>query len=237
MQTLLDIYYQLGDLALQHNYVNAYFAGGSIYSINSEVPRTYPYLYISAVGDHVVKENTTEYRLSIFYVDRLLDDDSNGVIAGIEVAKQIMAMGTPEYSLRLIFAMELYGFAAFHANFKGKVIGGANLDTLPGGSHYQFNVVPPITTKPFHGLEFLDEFCGAFHSIIPCKKTSPECFDDMFLSEIVGIDVDPSLIDESGKLCLDRVTLTAYAHGEYYELGKKIGKFGFSVKQKHHKKH
>ena len=113
-----------------------------------------------------------------------MDDDASGIIAGIEIARQITAMAEkPEYSLRLIFAMELYGFAAFHAHFKGKVIGGVNLDTLPGGSHYQFNVVPPITTKPFHGLEFLDEFCGAFHSIIPCKKTSPECFDDMFLSE------------------------------------------------------
>ena len=69
------------------------------------------------------------------------------------------------------------------------------------------------------------------------KQIIPLGTHDMFLSEIVGIDVDPSLIDESGKLCLDRVTLTAYAHGEYYELGKKIGKFGFSVKQKHHKKH
>ena len=113
-----------------------------------------------------------------------MDDDASGIIAGIEIARQITAMAEkPEYSLRLIFAMELYGFAAFHANFKGKVIGGANLDTLPGGSHYQFNVVPPITTKPFHGLEFLDEFCSAFNSIIPCKKSTPECFDDMFLSE------------------------------------------------------
>ena len=113
-----------------------------------------------------------------------MDDDASGIIAGIEIARQITAMAEkPEYSLRLIFAMELYGFAAFHAHFKGKVIGGVNLDTLPGGTHYQFNVIPPIATKPFHGLEFLDEFCSAFNSIIPCKKSTPECFDDMFLSE------------------------------------------------------
>ena len=113
-----------------------------------------------------------------------MDDDASGIIAGIEIARQILAMKkTPEYSLRLVFAMELYGFAAFHANFKGKVAGAANLDTLPGGSHFQFRVIPPIASKPFHGLEFLDEFCDAFNGIIPCRKCTPECFDDMFLSE------------------------------------------------------
>ena len=59
---------------------------------------------------------------------------------------------------------------------------------------------------------------------------------DMFLAEIVGVDVDESLLDKDGRLCLDRVKLTAYAHGEYFELGKKIGKFGFSVKTKTKKK-
>ena len=55
---------------------------------------------------------------------------------------------------------------------------------------------------------------------------------DMFLAEIVGVDVDPSLVDENGKLWLDKVKLVAYAHGEYYELGKKLGRIGFSVKTK-----
>ena len=48
----------------------------------------------------------------------------------------------------------------------------------------------------------------------------------------VGVDVDESLLDKDGKLCLDRVKLTAYAHGEYFGLGKKIGTFGFSATKK-----
>lgn len=68
------------------------------------------------------------------------------------------------------------------------------------------------------------------------KDVIPLGTHDMFLAEIVGIDVDESLLDKDGKLCLDRVKLTAYAHGEYFELGKKIGKFGFSVKTKKKKK-
>ena len=59
---------------------------------------------------------------------------------------------------------------------------------------------------------------------------------DMFIADIVAVDVDEELIDEKGKLHLERAGLTAYAHGDYFALGKKIGSFGFSVKKKSQKK-
>ena len=59
---------------------------------------------------------------------------------------------------------------------------------------------------------------------------------DMFLAEIVATDVDESLLDKDGKLCLDRAKLVTYAHGEYFEMGKKIGKFGFSTAKPKKKK-
>ena len=37
------------------------------------------------------------------------------------------------------------------------------------------------------------------------------------------------ILDENGKLCLDKANLTAFAHGEYFALGDVVGKFGFSV--------
>lgn len=55
---------------------------------------------------------------------------------------------------------------------------------------------------------------------------------NMFLADIVAIDVDDSLLDQKGKLCLEKAHLAAYAHGEYFELGKKIGYFGFSADKK-----
>ena len=55
---------------------------------------------------------------------------------------------------------------------------------------------------------------------------------DMFLAKILAVHVDEQLIDKEGKLCLHRAALTAYAHGEYYELGRRIGKFGYSVRKK-----
>jgi flavin reductase (DIM6/NTAB) family NADH-FMN oxidoreductase RutF len=64
----------------------------------------------------------------------------------------------------------------------------------------------------------------------------------MFLSSIVAVNVREDLVDEQG-LHLDRSGLVAYAHGQYYVLGKSLGKFGFSVKKAesppkpHRKKH
>ena len=54
----------------------------------------------------------------------------------------------------------------------------------------------------------------------------------MFLADIVGVTVNEELLDKSGRLCIDRANLLAFAHGEYFELGRSIGKFGFSVKKK-----
>lgn len=55
---------------------------------------------------------------------------------------------------------------------------------------------------------------------------------DMFLSEIVAVQVEESLLDKNGRLALDRAQLAAYAHGTYYALGKQLGNFGFSVRKK-----
>lgn len=54
----------------------------------------------------------------------------------------------------------------------------------------------------------------------------------MFLADIVAVDVDDSLLNGEGKLCLDKAKLAAFSHGEYFALGEKIGYFGFSVKKK-----
>ena len=56
---------------------------------------------------------------------------------------------------------------------------------------------------------------------------------NIFLADIVNVSCDESIIDQKGKICLDKAGLMAYAHGEYYALGRKLGNFGFSTaKQK-----
>lgn len=54
----------------------------------------------------------------------------------------------------------------------------------------------------------------------------------MFLAEIIGVDVDEKFIDSKGKLNLQQCGLMAYAHGEYFALGRKLGDFGYSVRKK-----
>lgn len=58
----------------------------------------------------------------------------------------------------------------------------------------------------------------------------------MFIADITAINVDEALLGDDGKLHLEKAKLAAFAHGEYFELGKKIGSFGFSVKKKKPKK-
>ena len=69
---------------------------------------------------------------------------------------------------------------------------------------------------------------------LECRVTDiiPLGSHHMFLADIVAVDVDESLIDEHGKLRLDRAGIVAYAHGDYFELGKCLGNFGFSVKKR-----
>lgn len=55
---------------------------------------------------------------------------------------------------------------------------------------------------------------------------------DMFIAEVVGVNVDDSYMDESGKFDLNRANPLVYSHGEYFEMGKKLGKFGYSVEKK-----
>ena len=69
---------------------------------------------------------------------------------------------------------------------------------------------------------------------LECKVTQriPLGSHDLFLAEVVAVDVDESLLDENGKLCLNRAKLIVYSHGDYLALGRRLGKFGYSVRKK-----
>lgn len=54
----------------------------------------------------------------------------------------------------------------------------------------------------------------------------------MFIGKVLAVHVDEAYMDKNGRFDLAASGLMAYAHGEYLELGKRIGTFGFSVKKK-----
>ncbi len=67
--------------------------------------------------------------------------------------------------------------------------------------------------------------CRIFQSI-------PLGSHEMFLADILAVQVDRALLDAAGRLCLEKADLLAYAHGGYFRLGQQLGSFGYSVKKK-----
>lgn len=54
----------------------------------------------------------------------------------------------------------------------------------------------------------------------------------MFLAEVLAVHVDDYYMNEKGKFNLNKTGLLVYSHGEYLELGKRIGNFGYSVRKR-----
>ena len=96
----------------------------------------------------------------------------------------------------------------------------------------------------------IDKFKACYLTAAPCAKIkapqiaeapiSLECkvkeirpfgTHDMFLAEVLAVNVDDQYIDKTGALHLEKAGLLAYAHGFYYTLGRQLGKFGFSVEK------
>lgn len=53
----------------------------------------------------------------------------------------------------------------------------------------------------------------------------------MFIAEVLGVTVDEKYMEKSGKFNLNDSGLVAYSHGEYFQLGEKLGTFGYSVRK------
>lgn len=79
----------------------------------------------------------------------------------------------------------------------------------------------------------------------PAIEESPVCIEckvkqivplgshDMFIAEVVNVQADDLYLDkDSGKLDLAKANPLVYVHGEYFDLGKKLGHFGWSVRKK-----
>jgi len=63
------------------------------------------------------------------------------------------------------------------------------------------------------------------------KTVMPLGSHDLIIAEVLGVNVDATLLNATGKLELDKAGLIAYSHGGYFELGPLLGTFGYSVKK------
>ena len=59
----------------------------------------------------------------------------------------------------------------------------------------------------------------------------------MFVAQVLAVQVSAALLDTRGRLRLEKGGLLAFAHGQYFALGRSIGRFGFSVRKRKRKAH
>ena len=90
-----------------------------------------------------------------------------------------------------------------------------------------------LTPEPCPDLQFAPAVAQCPVSVA-CKveQIIPLGSHDMFIAEILSVSVDDSLLDKTGKLNYEKADLVAYSHGSYYQLGKYLGSFGYSVRKK-----
>ena len=113
-----------------------------------------------------------------------------------------------------------------------RLIKAADWCGVRSGRDYQKFTEMGLTAEPCSAVNAPQ--IGECPITLECKvcQIIPMGSHDMFLADIVAVNVDDSLLDESGALHMERAGLAAYAHGQYFALGKSLGHFGFSVKKK-----
>ena len=57
-----------------------------------------------------------------------------------------------------------------------------------------------------------------------------------FIAVVGGVTVDDEYRDEHDRFHINDANLIMYSHGEYFALGKYLGKFGYSVQKKKKRK-
>ena len=68
------------------------------------------------------------------------------------------------------------------------------------------------------------------------KEVIPLGSHDMFLADVVGVNVDEKYMKENGAFDLGQAHPLVYSHGTYYKTGDKLGTFGYSVRKKKKKR-
>lgn len=131
----------------------------------------------------------------------LADDNSSGVCACIEAAKQLKRLITagvipqPEYTLRVVFSLEFHGFAAYTDQIKGrKVIGAINMDAMPLRYNEKamrlFMSPPPL---PSAGNALMRETVAKLQHLLPWQVREfayGDFQDDQAISDpMVGVPV------------------------------------------------
>ena len=110
---------------------------------------------VDVVTATVPGKRKEEFWIFAHLYEPLSNDNSSGVSAAMETARLIMEEGTPEFTSRRIFGLEMYGFAAYAStrgkDLSGQVIGGINLDAIYLRKEWGISCNASSPTVPFFG--------------------------------------------------------------------------------------
>lgn len=160
-----------------HGEMNTRIYDGEIYTVTATIPG----------------KSEDEFALLAHLYEPFHSDDSQGFGVGVEVAlmlKKLIEDGVlpkPEKTLRLIFSMERYGFAAFFSQHDKKILAAASIDTLTCqateavDSTFSF-VLSPLSL-PFFGDMLFTEAMAKFCPEIPYKFNPGGLSDDCWMGE------------------------------------------------------
>ena len=87
-----------------------------------------------------------------------------------------------------------------------------------------------LTAVPAEGMRFAPAI-GECPLYLACKTEQVLSLGshDLFIARVAAVGVQEALMDEGGKIDLQRAQLVAYSHGVYHALGEALGFFGYSV--------
>lgn len=160
-----------------HGEMNTEIYDGEIYTVTATIPG----------------RSQDEFALLGHMYEPFYADDSQGFGVGVEVAimlKKLIDEGTlpqPERTLRLVFSMERYGFAAFFAQHDKNTLGAMSIDTLTCLGSEILNIGLVIKESPlslpFFGDMLLNEAMHAFCPDVKWKFMPGNLSDDCWMSE------------------------------------------------------
>lgn len=160
-----------------HGEMNTKLYDGDIYTVTATIPG----------------ESEDEYAILGHLYEPFQSDDCQGFAVGVEVARmlnKLIADGVlpkPKKTLRLIFSMERYGYAAFFANHNKKILAAVSIDSftclasdiLDTGFHITMS---PLSL-PFFGDMLFEEAMKKFCGDIRWKFTPGTLSDDCWMAE------------------------------------------------------
>lgn len=175
-----------------HGEMNTKIYDGEIYTVTATIPG----------------KSQEEFALLGHLYEPFYADDCQGFAVGVEVAlllKQLIAEGVlpqPEKTLRLVFSMERYGFAAFFANHDRKILAAMSIDTVTCLASKILNTGAVITESPlslpYFGDMLVQVAMDAFCPDVKWRFARGNLSDDCWASE-PSVDIPTNWVHGSSR--------------------------------------